>query len=168
MSECKEVYQVGVIQCPENFRYRSVLERGKPVHHGDYFSLRHPKMACSKRAKLFAPFAALSGFEEKIRSQEEVLTPRRSADPEEQEELNEKLQRLTELTAQARMQKQKLVQAEACFFVSIETERNNGFRELGVYETLRGSVAQVCCETQQLILADRIIRFEDLCRLEIL
>ena len=27
MSECKEVYQVGVIQCPENFRYRSVLER---------------------------------------------------------------------------------------------------------------------------------------------
>ena len=69
---------------------------------------------------------------------------------------------------QARMQKQKPVQAEACFFVSMETERNNGFRELGVYETLRGSVTEVCCETQQLILEDRILRFEDLCRLEIL
>ncbi len=168
MTERNEVYQVGMMQCPENFRYRSVLERGKPVHNGDYFSLRHPKMACSKRAKLFAPFAALSGFDEKIHAKEETLTPRRFPDPEEQEELNEKLRRLKELTMQARMQKQKPVQAEACFFVSMETERNNGFRELGVYETLRGSVTEVCCETQQLILEDRILRFEDLCRLEIL
>ncbi|MGN1389956.1 MAG: hypothetical protein ACI4WR_09920 [Bulleidia sp.] len=166
MSERREVYQVGVMQCPENFRYRSVLERGRPVHNGDYFSLRHPKMACSKRAKLFAPFAALSGFDEKIHAEEEALTPRRFPDPEEQEELNEKLRRLAELTAQTRMQKQSPMKAEACFFVSLET--NHEFQELGVYETMRGIVTAVCPEEQQLILEGRVIRFADLCRLEIL
>ena len=164
MSERSEVYQIGMMQCPENFRYRSVLERGKPVHNGDYFSLRHPKMACSRRAKLFAPFAALSGFEEKIRTEEETLTPRRFPDAEAQEELNRKLNMLAEMTAQ----KQNPVRAEACFFQSMKTERKNGFRELGVYETICGRVMAVCSEEQQLILENRYIRFADLYRLIIL
>ena len=48
---------------PSSFRYRKVLEKGKPVHDKyDSFSLRHPAMDLSRRAKIFSPFDALKGF----------------------------------------------------------------------------------------------------------
>ena len=45
------------------FAYDDLLRLHRPVHDGDVFSRRHPKMARLNRAKLFAPFAALTGFE---------------------------------------------------------------------------------------------------------
>jgi len=36
----------------------------RPVHNGDDFSRLHPKMKRGNRAKIFAPFDALSGFDE--------------------------------------------------------------------------------------------------------
>ena len=48
---------------PSSFRYRNVLEKGKPVHDKyDSFSIRHPAMDLSRRAKIFSPFDALKGF----------------------------------------------------------------------------------------------------------
>ena len=48
---------------PSSFRYKNVLEKGKPVHDKyDSFSLRHPAMDLSRRAKIFSPFDALKGF----------------------------------------------------------------------------------------------------------
>lgn len=46
-----------------DFRYRNVLLRGRP-RHGKYdaFSIRHPSMDPGRRAKIFAPFDALRGF----------------------------------------------------------------------------------------------------------
>jgi len=52
---------------PEDFPYRDVFLRGRPVHpEGSPFSLRHPSMECGRRAKIFAPFDALKGFGEEI------------------------------------------------------------------------------------------------------
>ena len=48
------------------FRYRHVLEKGKPVHKDDLLSIRHPAMPLSQRAKIFSPFAALKGYDEEI------------------------------------------------------------------------------------------------------
>ena len=50
------------------FRYQKVLEKGKPVHDkNDLFSIRHPAMALSQRAKIFSPFtAALKGYSDEI------------------------------------------------------------------------------------------------------
>ena len=54
---------------PEDFKYLDVLGKGRPQHDRfDAFSIRHPKMELSKRAKIFAPFAALRGFDFAIRS----------------------------------------------------------------------------------------------------
>ena len=36
----------------------------RPDHNGDDFSRIHPKMRRGNRAKIFAPFDALSGFDE--------------------------------------------------------------------------------------------------------
>ncbi|MCR5282843.1 MAG: hypothetical protein K6E18_05685 [Lachnospiraceae bacterium] len=56
------------------FKYKDVLDRGKPVHEkDDSFSIKHPPMELSKRAKIFSPFDALKGFgDELARSQTEV------------------------------------------------------------------------------------------------
>lgn len=52
-------------------RYKKVYERGKPTHSPfDDFSLRHPSMELSRRAKIFSPFDALRGFNEEIANTE--------------------------------------------------------------------------------------------------
>ncbi len=49
------------------FRYQDVLDKGRPCHDPlDPFSLRHPPMLLSRRAKIFAPFDALKGYTEAI------------------------------------------------------------------------------------------------------
>ena len=53
-------------------RYRKVYERGKPKHSpSDDFSIKHPAMDLSRRAKIFSPFDALKGFNEEIASTEQ-------------------------------------------------------------------------------------------------
>ena len=59
------------IMIPENFPYRELLLKGRPVHERtDAFRLRHPAMDPAKRAKIFAPFDALKGFKEAILKEE--------------------------------------------------------------------------------------------------
>ena len=53
--------------------YMRVLLRGRPVHTDDDFSLRHPRMERSLRAKIFAPFDALEGFSDRIRTRDTSL-----------------------------------------------------------------------------------------------
>ena len=53
-------------------RYKKVYERGKPKHSPfDDFSIKHPAMDLSRRAKIFSPFDALKGFNEEIASTEQ-------------------------------------------------------------------------------------------------
>ena len=47
-------------------KYNDIIDKERPVHDGDEFEARHPKMPCEARAKIFAPFAALKGYEEAI------------------------------------------------------------------------------------------------------
>ena len=52
---------------PSSFRYKNVLEKGRPVHDKyDSFSLKHPAMDLSRRAKIFSPFDALKGFDDEL------------------------------------------------------------------------------------------------------
>lgn len=60
---------------PSSFRYRNVLEKGKPVHDKyDNFSIRHPAMDLSRRAKIFSPFDALKGFSDELSKTQEEIT----------------------------------------------------------------------------------------------
>ena len=52
---------------PEDFPYKEAARRGRPQHGElDEFRRKHPAMDVGKRAKIFAPFAALRGFEMEI------------------------------------------------------------------------------------------------------
>ena len=55
--------------------YKDIIDKNRPVHDGDDFEARHPKMSRENRAKIFAPFAALKGYEEAIDETGRVHTP---------------------------------------------------------------------------------------------
>ena len=59
---------------PSSFRYRHVIEKGKPTHDkNDIFLIRHPPMNLLRRAKIFSPFDALKGFQDELsKAQSEV------------------------------------------------------------------------------------------------
>lgn len=61
----------GTCSAPASFKYQDVCRRGFPQHDArDWFLRRHPPMPVSRWAKIYAPFDALRGFDEAIRSKE--------------------------------------------------------------------------------------------------
>ena len=55
------------VKMPVNFKYREAYMKGRPRHDRlDPFSIRHPKMDVGRRAKIFASFDALKGFDEAL------------------------------------------------------------------------------------------------------
>ncbi|MCI6699666.1 MAG: hypothetical protein MR488_10990 [Lachnospiraceae bacterium] len=68
----------------------------RPVHNGDDFSRIHPKMKRGNRAKIFAPFDALSGFGETMDAETVYTVHPAELSEEMKQELDEKLQNLLE------------------------------------------------------------------------
>ena len=135
-------------------KYGSIIFQERPVHNGDLFSRRHPKMG--NRAKIFAPFAALVGFEDRVRSKEVEYTARRELGEEEELRLNAVLNHVT------RGDWVKVKYFEVCY-----DHESDAFGRLGLYKTTNGCVRWVDAVGQVLYLEDRAIDFEDLYRLEI-
>ena len=70
-----------------------------PHHEPDPY--KHPRMSLYKRAAQFAPFAALSGYDEMIKEEirETEVSHKRELNEEEERELNQQLQRIMEMTS---------------------------------------------------------------------
>ena len=58
---------------PVSGPYSRVRARGCPAHTGGRFALLHPQMERGRRAKIFAPFDALDGFSDRIRTRDTAL-----------------------------------------------------------------------------------------------
>ena len=135
-------------------KYGNIILLERPAHTGDLFSRRHPKM--SNRAKLFAPFAALVGFDDRVKRKEIDYTVRRELAEGETVKLNAVLNRL------ARGDRVKVRYFELC-----NDHENDAFGRLGLYKTTSGCVRWVDSVGQVLYLENRAIGFSDLYRLEI-
>ena len=95
---------IGDFPMPEDFRYKDVLLKGKPQHSKtDTFRLRHPSMDVRKRAKIFAPFDALKGYNEAVAAKNVLYEDKRELNEEDQDELNRRLGILHNLTYNSRM-----------------------------------------------------------------
>ena len=58
---------IGAMAMPLDFKYKRVLQRGRPKHNKyDDFYRKHPPMDRVRWAKIFAPFDALDGFDEAV------------------------------------------------------------------------------------------------------
>ena len=88
------------MEIPEDFPYREVLLRGRPEHGDDGFLLEHPRMERERRAKLFAPFDALDGYGDALRTKNAVYVDKIRLSPDQQAALDRDLGRLCALYGQ--------------------------------------------------------------------
>ena len=131
----------------------NIIYLDRPVHNGDLFSRRHLKM--TNRAKIFAPFAALVGFEDRVRNKEIEYVARRELSEEEQSYLNKVLNRIS-----------RGDRVSVKYFEICSDHESEAFGRLGQYKTVSGCVRWVDAVGQRLVLEDQVIDFGDLYRLE--
>ena len=69
---------------PIGFKYTAAYLAGRPQHSRfDDFSRKHPQMDRRKRAKIFAPFDALDGYGDAVRSKNVIYTNKAELDESE-------------------------------------------------------------------------------------
>lgn len=140
---------------PEGFRYRAVLLRGKPQHRRyDEFEAKHPKMPCSKRAKIFAPYDALKGFSEAVAAKNVLYVDPVGLEQQEQEELDRRLRILHDLTRNGRVSRENKVEVQVTFFEPCSDRNSEAFRSRGLYRTVTGICRNVDTVVSKTITLD--------------
>ena len=153
MASTATVYpMIGIIPMPANFKYLDVLRRGRPRHEKwDSFTMRHPPMPVARWAKIFSPFDALAGFDERIAEKEIVYEGRTELCDDDQAELDRRLGILHNLTWNSRMARANRVMVSVEYFVPCSDENHFAFRmAAGKYETAVGMVLRVDTDSLRL------------------
>lgn len=159
---------LGVVPLPEDFKYMSVLLKGRPTHDKyDAFSIRHPKMPNGQRAKQFAPFDALKGFHEAILSKEVRYVPKADLSREAERELNRRLEILHNLTYNSRMARINRPFVTVSYFVPCADPQHPAFGVLGSYESISGFCTKVDPDiSQTLLVSGQRIPFDAIQKIE--
>ena len=147
------------------FAYHDIIGLQRPMHDGDLFSRRHPKMARLNRAKLFAPFAALSGFDEAVRSKQVPYVPRRVKDADEMWALNRALEALYRATRTGALERQNRVLARVEYFEVCADPNHEAFGRDGLYRAVTDIVWKVDLVGQALVIGEATIPFSDIDRI---
>ena len=154
---------------PAVARYGNIIFRDGPVHDGDVFSRKHPKMSQQNRAKLFAPFAALVGFDERVHKKEINYVSKHELDADEEWELNHRLFQLYCLTANSKLARVNMVRVSIEYFVVCTDEENDAYQVKGQYKTVTGIVQKVDQHERHITIrcdADtEVISFSDIYRI---
>ncbi len=153
---------------PGNFPLKNVFMKGRPKHEKyDPFWIRHPPMPAGRRAKLFAPFAALKGYDEEVASKQIVYEDRSAMEKEDPESLERKLAVLHGLTHSGRMAKENRVFVTVTFYEPCADENSEAFGLLGRDRTVSGICWNVDKEVSRTITVDsQRIRFDNILRIE--
>lgn len=125
------------------------------ILHEDRPASTRPKMDLSNRAKIFAPFDALRGFNFAVMATEaeKALLPKVELSEDSQQEMNQKLSQLH--TGET---------VTVCYFAR---ERQVGDLELGYYHSMTGKVQGIDEYSGALILADYFIPIADIRDLQV-
>lgn len=149
------------------FAYSDIIGLRRPVHDGDVFSRRHPKMTQLNRAKIFAPFAALTGFDSAVRAKEIPYVSRHILDPEEAYALNEKLNELYLKTRTGVLARMNRITVKVEYFEVCTDVNNDAYGRLGLYHTETGILWKVDPMAQAITVGETIIPFGDINTLNI-
>ena len=144
------------------FAYNDIIGLRRPAHDGDAFSRRHPKMAQLNRAKIFAPFAALSGYDEAVRSKQVPYVPRRQRDAEALRALNRALATLERATRTGALARRNRVVARVEYFEVCRDPNHEAFGREGLYHVLTGVVWKVDPVGKVLVVGERTLPFADI------
>ena len=148
---------IGVMAMPADFRYREVFLKGKPRHDKyDPFRIRHPRMNGGHRAKIFAPFDALKGFNEAVSAKEVLYESRIELSPEDAAELDRRLSILHNLTYNSRMARANRVQVSVTYYQPCLDPNHDDYGLRGQYQTITGICWNVDAEVNRTITIDRM------------
>lgn len=131
------------------YEYDDVINRQHPT------SKKHPRMSRMNRAAQFAPFAALTGYEESIRETARFTDKKRELSEDDIEEINAKLNFIQEHINE---------RPEVTITYFQPDERKEG----GAYITVTGKVRRIDDVNRVLVFEDeRIVWIETITGLEI-
>ena len=161
---------IGVMAMPADFRYREVFLKGKPQHDRcDPFRIRHPRMNTGHRAKIFAPFDAIKGFNEAVSAKEVLYENRIELSPEDAAELDRRLTILHNLTYNSRMARANRVQVSVTYYQPCMDPNHDDYRLRGQYQTISGICWNVDAEVNRTITIDRMkLSLDDVLRIDAL
>lgn len=150
-------------------QFQSILSRGRPKHgRCDDFSLRHPPMQLSQRAKIFSPFAALKGFEEAIDDKRKIYVEKKELNDEEQAALNAILLRLHEQTPNLRAARDRHLTAAVTYYIPCPDENHEAYGTRGSYETITGVVWKVDpLLRRSILIGDKEIELADIAAIKV-
>lgn len=115
-------------------KYKDIINLQRPK------SKKHPPMSLNNRSAQFAPFSALTGYEEKIKETARVTTPKIELTEEEKLKINNKISWLKERET-----------PEITITYFIEDERKKG----GRYQKITGKIKRIDEVEKQLFLMDK-------------
>ena len=164
----QEMDMIGLMPMPADFRYRDVFLKGKPRHdYNDPFLIRHPRMPAGRRAKIFAPFDALRGFNEAVAAKNVIYKEQIILSPEEQEELDRRFSILHGLTFNGRMARANRVQVSVTYYEACKDVNHEACGSRGQYKTVTGICRNVDAEVTKTILVDEMrIPMGDILKIE--
>ena len=145
-----------------------MLYSERPEHDGDVFSLRHPKMPPAQRAKIFAPFDALRGFNFRISNAaaETEYVLQHSLGEDDAQALDTALRQLHELTANGSLARAHRPVATVTYFVPCDNPESPAYGERGLYLTRTGIVDRVDIARKVIVVDGLEIMFKTLERIE--
>ena len=147
-------------------RYGNIIFLDRPVHDGDLFSRKHPAMTRVNRAKIFAPFAALVGFDERVRRKEVAYVSKVELDADEEWELNRRLMILHKCTANSRLARANAIYITVEYYAVCTDSENDAYMEKGQYLTVTGRLVKADPHEQELTLMvdseKKVIRFSNI------
>ena len=122
----------------EEQRYEDIIGLPHPT------SRKHPRMPRETRAAQFAPFAALTGYDEAVEETARLTEPQAELGEEALGRLNQALQHLRERIGD---------QPEAAITCFVPDERKIG----GAYTCITGRVRRIDDVSREIILTDRTV-----------
>ena len=159
-----------------DFPYLSAIFQGPPKHIHDDFSRKHPRMELERRAKIFAPFDALDGYSDAVRSKDVEYVERVDLNEdglagtglaeEDQEELSRRLEILHNLTYTGRQARANRVVVTVTYFVPCADENSFAFGIRGLYKTVSGVCWKVDFVQQTLTVGESVLALDDIVSIE--
>ena len=145
------------------FAYSDIIGLRRPEHADDAFGRRHPPMTRLNRAKLFAPYAALRGFEDRVAAKRVPYVPRHCFDAGEERELNRRIAHLLARCPNGQAARADPVTVRVEAFVPCDDPDQEAFhRGWGQYHTVEGVLRRVDVPGQFMIVGNVCVAFRDI------
>lgn len=136
-------------------KYDDIIHMEYPLKSSD--KIRHPRMQSEDRAKIFAPFAALKGYESAILAKQKIVVPRIELSEESKEYLDLQLGRIEKLL--------KDMLHPIITVVYFQKDKNH-IKDGGEYIRFTGMVAKFDRTSHILQIVEKRLKLEDIYSIE--